>query len=115
MQQMIPHHENAVNMAKLLLKQSTQEELDAVEDLEDILHDIINTQNFQIHQFRNYLNPDGNLLQDSPVLSPTLEDSEDDKHDHDSHDDSAASKQEGFFSTSLLSLIVSAAASLALF
>ena len=121
MQQMIPHHENAVNMAKLLLKQSTQEELDAVEDLEDILHDIINTQNFQIHQFRNYLNPDGNLLQDSPVLPPTLQDSEDDKHDHDdemhdhdSHDDSAASKQEGFFSTSLLSLIVSAAASLAL-
>jgi len=122
MQQMIPHHANAVNMAKLLLKQSTQEELDAVEDLEDILHDIINTQNFQIHQFRNYLNPDGNLLQDSPVLPPTLQDSEDDKHDHDdemhdhdSHDDSAASKQEGFFSKSLLSLIISAAASLALF
>ena len=35
MQQMIPHHQNAVNMAKLLLKQSTQAEIDAVEDLED--------------------------------------------------------------------------------
>jgi len=57
MQQMIPHHINAVNMAKLILKETTQEELDAVEDFEDILYTIINVQNFQIHQFRNYLNP----------------------------------------------------------
>ncbi len=71
MQQMIPHHVNAVNMAKLLLKQSTQAELDAVEDLENILHNIINTQNFQIHQFRNYLNANGDLLHDSTVVPPT--------------------------------------------
>ena len=56
MQQMIPHHQNAVNMAKLLLKQATANEIAAVEDLEGILHNIINTQNFQIHTFRNYLN-----------------------------------------------------------
>ena len=71
MQQMIPHHANAVNMAKLLLKQATQAELDAVEDLEDILKEIINTQNYQIHQFRNYLNPEGKLLHGSSVVPPT--------------------------------------------
>jgi len=62
MQQMIPHHENAVNMAKLLLKHATPEELATVDEeggFEDILHDIINVQNYQIHQFRNYLNGDG--------------------------------------------------------
>ena len=52
---MIPHHVNAVNMAKLLLKTSTKKELAAVEDLEGILWNIVNTQNYQIHQFRNYL------------------------------------------------------------
>ena len=62
MQQMIPHHQNAVNMAKLLLKQSTQAEIDAVEDLEDVLKSIINVQNFQVHYFRNNLNPDNKLL-----------------------------------------------------
>jgi len=62
MQQMIPHHINAVNMAKLVLKMSSQEELDAVEDFEGGLYWIINAQNYQIHFFRNYLNPDGNYL-----------------------------------------------------
>merc|ERR1711935_648564 len=65
MQQMIPHHVNAVNMAKIVMKQSTQEELDAVEDFESILWNIINNQNFQIHMFRNYLNPDGYYLGDT--------------------------------------------------
>ena len=65
MQQMIPHHQNAVNMAKLLLKQSTQAEIDAVEDLEDVLKSIINVQNFQVHYFRNNLNPDNKLLMSS--------------------------------------------------
>merc|ERR1712048_366551 len=55
MQQMIPHHLNAVNMARLLLKQVEPEDIDAVDDLADILHSIINVQNYQIHQFRNYL------------------------------------------------------------
>jgi len=56
-QQMIPHHANAVNMAKILLKHAPAE-VAAVEDLEDILWDIINVQNYQIHQFRNYLGGD---------------------------------------------------------
>merc|ERR1712176_1143338 len=62
MQQMIPHHENAVNMAKLLMKQD-MEAVSEVEDLEGILYSIINVQNFQIHQFRNYLNAEGKLLE----------------------------------------------------
>lgn len=74
MQQMIPHHQNAVNMAKLLLKQATQSEIAAVDGLEDILHNIINTQNYQIHQFRNYLNgPNVNkLLEDPEIIPPSV-------------------------------------------
>lgn len=73
MQQMIPHHQNAVNMAKLLLKHVDQEELDSVEDLEAILYGIINIQNFQIHQFRNYLNPKNKYLDGSMVVPPHIE------------------------------------------
>merc|ERR1719161_1936042 len=54
MQQMIPHHNNAVNMAKLLLKHGAKE-VSEVEDLEDILWGIINVQNYQTHQFNAYL------------------------------------------------------------
>ena len=54
MQQMIPHHANAVNMAKILLKHA-ETEVAAVEDLEDIMWGMINVQNFQIHVMRNYL------------------------------------------------------------
>jgi uncharacterized protein (DUF305 family)/plastocyanin len=54
MQQMIPHHLNAANMAKVLLKFASSE-VAAVEDLTGILWSIINVQNFQVHQFRNYL------------------------------------------------------------
>merc|ERR1712176_1758469 len=87
---MIPHHENAVQMSKLILKHATQEELDEVGDFEDILHGIINVQNFQIHQFRNYLNAQSDLMEDSwksDVIPPTLEgmkmkdDKSDDKKD----------------------------------
>merc|ERR1719401_603821 len=53
-QQMIPHHANAVNMAKLLLKHAPAA-VKKVEDLENILWSIINQQNHEIHQFRNYL------------------------------------------------------------
>ena len=104
MQQMIPHHVNAVNMAKLLLKQASQVELDAVEDLENILYDIINTQNFQIHQFRNYLNSEGKLLHDSDVVPPTALDDHDHDHDHD-----CSSGPAGFFmnASSVLVLIIS--------
>jgi hypothetical protein len=96
--QMIPHHSNAVNMAKAVLKLASQADLDLAEGMEEILwgalyhkatHNliiiilmpftvgdslrglghhrrlihafmimctgIINVQNFEIHQFRNYL------------------------------------------------------------
>jgi len=74
MQQMIPHHENAVNMAKLLLKQvpaaTIANALDG--DLIHIVHGIINTQNFQIHQFRNFLGGSGYSLRSpgSPTPAP---------------------------------------------
>jgi plastocyanin len=57
-QQMIPHHINAVNMAKLTLKTVADAVLEAAMDeggLNDLLHGIINGQNFQIHQMNAYL------------------------------------------------------------
>merc|ERR1712241_496954 len=91
MQQMIPHHQNAVNMAKLLLKHVDQEDLDDVEDLESILYGIINVQNFQIHQFRNYLNPEDNYLDGSDVKPPHISSSSDDSSGSDDSTGSAAS------------------------
>merc|ERR1719460_752999 len=58
MQDMIPHHTNAVNMAKLILKHVPAADIAAAMDegtLTNILYNIINVQNYQIHQFRNYL------------------------------------------------------------
>jgi len=58
MQQMIPHHQNAVNMAKILLKSvSSQKITEAIDEdgLTHMLHTIIAAQNYQIHQFRGYL------------------------------------------------------------
>lgn len=63
--QMIPHHQNAVNMAKATLIVSTlscrnitnQDDPDCV--LEMILRDIINSQNHQIQLMRNYLTAKG--------------------------------------------------------
>jgi hypothetical protein len=52
--QMIPHHLNSVAMSKALL-QTDPTGIAAVEDLDGILHSIINVQNFQIHQFRALL------------------------------------------------------------
>ena len=54
MEQMIPHHLNAVNMAKLLMK-TDPNAVAATAGLEGILWDIVNVQNFQVHLFRNYL------------------------------------------------------------
>jgi hypothetical protein len=59
MQQMIPHHINAINMAKILLQLVPAADIGA--DLEDILYNIINVQGFQVHQFRNYLG-EANML-----------------------------------------------------
>lgn len=58
--QMIPHHQNAVSMAKALLKKSGQcEDIENGEDqecvLERISREIINNQNFQIQTMYNLL------------------------------------------------------------
>ena len=62
MRQMIPHHENAVNMAKLLLKQGSDYGLECGDAEEDIdcdmttaLWEMINGQNAQITLMRNWL------------------------------------------------------------
>jgi hypothetical protein len=55
---MIPHHINAVNMAKLTLKTVAEANLQSAMDDEgfvDLLYGIINGQNFQIHQMNAYL------------------------------------------------------------
>eukprot|EP00588_Corethron_pennatum_P005227 CAMPEP_0194298568 /NCGR_PEP_ID=MMETSP0169-20130528/60238_1 /TAXON_ID=218684 /ORGANISM="Corethron pennatum, Strain L29A3" /LENGTH=696 /DNA_ID=CAMNT_0039048571 /DNA_START=57 /DNA_END=2144 /DNA_ORIENTATION=+ len=56
-EQMIPHHQNAVNMAKALMKHHP-DEVEEVEDLGGLLMELINGQNYQIHQFRAYLEED---------------------------------------------------------
>jgi len=64
-EQMIPHHQNAVNMAKALIKHHP-EEVKAVDDFKGLLMEIINGQNYQIHQFRAYLkeNPSDRFCKD---------------------------------------------------
>ena len=58
--QMIPHHQNAVNMAKAML---ATESLDADDEddagMIDMLWGIINVQNFQIHNMEAYLDGGG--------------------------------------------------------
>lgn len=59
--QMVPHHQNAVNMAKTLLIRGSvtctdyTNEDDQVCILNRLLRDIVNTQNHQIQQMRDYL------------------------------------------------------------
>ena len=48
---MIPHHENAVNMAKLALKMGDPPK----GEVEDLMYEIINGQNAQITFMRNWL------------------------------------------------------------
>jgi len=70
MHQMIPHHDNAVNMAKILLKKVEAGEIPsgeveegafgiADEDVEDLLWNIINTQNEQITFMNTWLEENG--------------------------------------------------------
>jgi hypothetical protein len=57
MQQMIPHHENAVNMAKIILKQNVLgTTTDPDREIEDMMWSIINGQNAQITFMRKWLN-----------------------------------------------------------
>lgn len=75
MHQMIPHHANAVNMAKILMKESDARRESDPEgpdylgrELSDMLYTIVNSQNYQIHQMEAYLadmnNPRGTALCD---------------------------------------------------
>jgi uncharacterized protein (DUF305 family) len=62
--QMIPHHENAVNMAKALLHEGDVRCSDITSDSDDckmegLLYEIVNNQNFQIQQMRGILEGDG--------------------------------------------------------
>lgn len=55
MHQMIPHHENAVNMAKVALKFGIEEGKDPDGEVEQLMYEIINNQNAQITFMRNWL------------------------------------------------------------
>lgn len=60
MHQMIPHHANAVNMAKALLTaEAINSENDAEGEVEDLVWDIINVQNKQIHFMEAWLKDQG--------------------------------------------------------
>jgi uncharacterized protein (DUF305 family) len=82
--QMIPHHRNAVNMAKVLLHQNVLEctdltnEDDPVCHMEAILRDIVNTQNLQIQGMMKILEQMNiPLTQDCMVEVSTLRMAED--------------------------------------
>ena len=72
-QQMIPHHQNAVNMAKALLKSGLDcEDITDDEDpacaLAGIAYEIINTQNFQIQVMRSVAEAMGVPAEDDCVV-----------------------------------------------
>ena len=105
MRQMIPHHENAVNMAKLLLKQNASYGLECGDAEEDIdcdmttaLWEMINGQNAQITLMRNWLvekakprhskcpSADSSLVgadKSDNATTPQLSDDDDDDDDDD--------------------------------
>ncbi|KAJ1456122.1 hypothetical protein M885DRAFT_616650 [Pelagophyceae sp. CCMP2097] len=58
--QMVPHHQNAVNMAKALLKTNTMDaENEDDAEMTNVLWAMINEQNYQIHVMRSYLETKG--------------------------------------------------------
>ena len=59
MQQMIPHHTNAVNMARVML---TTTDIRSDSFGNNLMYEIINNQNAQIHAMRNYLSDRGHAL-----------------------------------------------------
>jgi len=58
MHQMIPHHMNAVNMGRLMLKTMDATTIQA-SGLEDTIYSVINSQMYQMHFFRKYLGTTG--------------------------------------------------------
>jgi len=69
MHQMIPHHENAVNMARIALKHAKSGEgfNDETLDVPALLRDIINTQNKQIQDMQGWLE---RYAQETPQYCP---------------------------------------------
>ena len=63
MHQMIPHHENAVNMAKLLMKKGFTDTADG--EIDSMLWDIINVQGMQIQAMESYLSSNNYALSSS--------------------------------------------------
>jgi hypothetical protein len=81
LQEMIPHHQNAVNMAKSLLKKwdercddlGTSETDDCI--MEGLLREIVNSQNAQIELMRQLLASNGwREFEDCPVKMSSFED-----------------------------------------
>ena len=75
--QMIPHHQNAVNMAKALLKTNTLDASDEDDrEMEHMMWAIINGQNFQIHQMQDYLAEknyvESDICESTPSLAPVF-------------------------------------------
>ena len=73
MEQMIPHHQNAISMARLLLKHVPTPTLAATHyddgeggTLPDLLWSIVNEQAFQVHAMRHYL-----AVEDPHYFSPS--------------------------------------------
>jgi len=74
MHQMIPHHMNAVNMGRLILKIMDTKTL-KTSGLEDVVYSVINAQMYQIHFFRKYLGTSG-------PYNEALTESKNDFNDH---------------------------------
>ena len=75
--QMIPHHQNAVNMAKAVLKTNTLDASDEGDlEMENMMWAIINGQNFQIHQMQDYLAEknyvESDICESTPSLAPVF-------------------------------------------
>merc|ERR1719171_1461061 len=75
--QMIPHHENAVNMAKALLKTNTLDASDEGDlEMEHMMWAIINGRHFQIHQMQDYLAAkdyvESDICESTPSLAPVF-------------------------------------------
>jgi uncharacterized protein (DUF305 family) len=69
LRQMIPHHENAVNMAKIMLKQP-QCNADGDDEFDDLMRSVINVQNAQIQYMRDHLAGEGKASVDDAQCDP---------------------------------------------
>merc|ERR1712216_1089115 len=73
--QMIPHHENAINMAKALMMEDQfdcSEEKESDCDMESVLWSIVNEQNHQIATMSSYLDEMGYDEADVCVLCESV-------------------------------------------